>query len=633
MSINLSAIERVSSAFDGSAANDFSFGPSLSLDGSKVVYESLANNIVTNDFNGFFDVFMRDLDTGTTTRISELSGGGDAFDNSYNAMISGDGSTVVFESNASGFVGNDFNGQSDVFAKDLATGNIVRASLRWDGTEIFGAFDASVSNDGRYVSFQTFDDGVTLNDFNGREDIFVRDLVTGTTMDVSNIAVGGAQSDDGAYNAEISGNGQFVVFESMSTNLVNNDFNFMTDIFVRDLANGTTEKISGSFDGFDADDMSFSGAISDDGRYVAYLSQANNITAGDNNGFVDVFLHDRDTGTTTRISNAMSGTGTDLIEVSISPDGMIVTYGSLDPFDPNNNKTFAYDQTTGLTTEIAGIGFNGMVDLSGDNTLMAFGADLDGITPDDTNGFPDVFVADTGIEPPPPPTPPQDGVFTDGDEVLDLNLVDLMVDNILDYTNAMGGSDTVIMSEDAIASMPFFGGDGNDTVIGSRMANFIAGEDGNDTLMGDDGDDGIVGGNGMDLLFGGDGNDDMMGGADNDRLFGEAGDDHLNGGSGDDQMTGGSGNDEFVIAGDATGLDLIRDFSMGEDMLVLDDVMGGNATLITDFGDLDTDFNGMIDGADDFVMADAGDLTLNFMDGGVTIEGISMLMPTDVAVA
>lgn len=632
MTISPSNIERVSQAFDGGDTFDFSVLPTLSLDGTKVVFESRADNLVSNDFNGQSDIFLTDLASGTTSRVSELPGGNDAFGDSYNAMISGDGGTVVFESNADGFVGNDFNGQNDVFAKDLATGNVVRASLRWDGTEIFGAFDGSISNDGRYVTFQSFDSNVTPNDFNGWDDVFVRDLVNNTTMDVSNFGVGGSQSDFGSYNAAISGDGQFVVFESMATNLVNDDFNGQTDIFVRNLQAGTTEKISQSFDRLDADNMSYGAAISDDGRYVAYSSQANNITSSDNNGFVDVFLHDRDTGTTTRITDAMNGTGTDLFDVAISPDGMIVTYTSYDPGNPfpQTAKTYAYDQNTGETTEILANGFAGPIGFSGDNTVMAFGADVDGLTPDDANGMPDVFVAATGIEPPPIMT---EGVFTDGDDMMDLNLTDLVVDNILDYTNAMGGSDTIIMAEEALQGLPFFGGDGNDMIVGSSGNNFISGDDGNDTLVGEGGDDSIVGGQGWDLLFGGDGDDSLMGGADNDRLYGDADNDQLNGGGGDDQLIGGSEADTFVIAGSQSGMDTIQDFSIGEDLLLLDDVLGGDGTLVIGFADLDTDFNGMIDESDAFVTADAAGLTLDFMGGSVTLSGIAMMTETDLAVA
>lgn len=632
MSVNLSNIERASPAFDGTSASDYSFNPSITADGTTVVFDSFSANLIPNDFNGVHDIFLRDLTTGSTTRLSELPGSVESFFDAWNPQISGDGSTVVFETMEGGYVGNDFNGSTDVFAMELGTGNVVRATIKWDGTEIFsGAFNSSISNDGRYVAYQTFEDGITLNDFNGFEDVFVRDLFTGTNLDVSGLGLGGAPADGMAGNPEISGNGQFVVFESMATNLVASDFNFHMDIFVHDLATGITERITNAVGGGDPDNYSADSAISDDGQFVAFLSHANNLTANDGNGFIDAFLNDRQTGTTIRISDGTSGTGTDLMEISISPDGRFVTYGSMDPFNPSIGKTYIYDQQTGTTQELLGVDFATPTDFSADNSMMAFATEAS-IDPADTNGLLDIYAADTGIAPPPPP-PISSGEFTSGDDTVDLNLVSFDPNDPMANTNALEGSDTVFLSNDSFNNLPFFGGDGNDMIIGSTNGDFISGDAGNDTLMGDDGDDGILGGDGLDLIFGGDGHDDLAGGADNDRLFGDNGMDDLAGGFGDDQLTGGADADTFHFSGDMTGADIVKDFTAGEDTLMLSQVLDFGGNLIASFADLDTDFSGNLDLGDANTSTNGTDLTLDLMGGSITFDNILNVAQADVMVA
>jgi len=634
MGIQLSGFWRASEGLGGSDSHDFSFNPTLTSDGGMVAFESRADNLVSNDFNGFVDVFVRDLATGQTTRVSDPPGGGGAGApaDSYNPMISGDGSTVVFESFGSGFIGNDFNGQTDIFARDLMTGDIERVSVDWLDNEIFGgSFNPSLSDDGRYVAYETFASGVTPDDFNGHNDVFVRDTVTDQTLPVSSIAWDQGPTNGSSFDATISGNGQFVVFASDADNLIANDFNFMMDVFVHDLATQTTERISQGMGGVDANGFSSDAAISADGRYVAYISDATNITADANNGFEDVFLHDRQTGTTMRVSGAQSGTGTDLVDVSISPDGRFITYGSFDPFNPPGAKTYAHDVAAGMTTELVGIGFGGETDFSADNSKIAFTSEVDGLVPNDGNFVTDTFVADTGIQPPPPTG--TIGPFSDGDDTVDLAQEAIDLNHLLDYTHAMDGADTVMLAEGGFAAMPFFGGAGNDILIGTRDVNFLSGDAGNDTLIADDGNDGLFGGDGIDMMFGGNGDDSLAGGLGRDRLFGEAGMDMLDGGNDDDELFGGMDADIFIIGGAMPGMDLIRDFMAGEDTLVLQGVHDAAGAMVTSFAQLDSDASGMLDAADSNIMIDNGHLKLTLMGGGVTIEGQMMLDSSDVAIS
>ena len=627
MTINLSNFAMASRAFDGSPNDGFSVQPSISNDGAYIVFESFASNLVPTDINGNVDVFIRDLATGQIMRVSELPGGGDVFTDAFNASISGDGSTVVFESFGD-FTGTDFNGSTDIYARDVVSGAITRVSLREDGGDIFGgAFNASISNDGQLVSFQTFDSGVTSNDFNGFDDIFIRDLATNQTLSATSTGFDGTPTNGASINGELSGNGAFLAFESFASNHTATDFNGFDDVFVRDLISGTTELISMAVGGAPSDGRSFNAAISDDGEWVAFVSEAQNLTNDDFNGFTDVFLHNRQSGVTSKITGP--ATGSDIIDVTISPDGQLVGFSAIDPFNPANTQTYVHYVETGVTEEVSGIGFSASIDFTGHSSQIAISSDNPNLSPDDNNGFEDVFVADTGIE---PAVDPEGEVFSDDDDTVDLNGIDINAGNILDYTQGFGGSDTVVMSDDAPSGMPFFGNEGNDIISGTRGTNFISGDEGNDAIFGDAGDDGLVGGDGLDMIFGGDGDDDIYGGADADRLFGDAGADTIDGGTGDDVMSGGDGGDTFIINGVEAGDDTIRDFT-SDDTIVFDGVLDAGGNEITSFADIDTDNSGTLAQGDANVSDDGGDLVFTFTGGSITLEATNNVAEANIAIA
>jgi Tol biopolymer transport system component len=179
-----------------------------------------ASNLVSGDTNDARDIFVKDLQTGTTKRISVASDGtqGNNYD-SYNASISADGRYVTFYSDATNLVSGDTNDAGDIFVKDLQTGTTNRISVASDGTQGNGNSNIpSISANGRYVAFESGASTLVSGDTNGSSDIFVKDLQTGTTKRIS-IASDGTQGNGNSYSPSISADGRYVAFVSDSSNL------------------------------------------------------------------------------------------------------------------------------------------------------------------------------------------------------------------------------------------------------------------------------------------------------------------------------------------------------------------------------------------------------------------------------
>jgi PKD repeat protein len=333
---------RVSVASDGTQANDSSYGPAVSADGRYVAFESYATNLVPDDTNMTADVFVHDRETGQTERVSVASDGTEGNGFSAWPALSADGRYVAFCSSASNLVAGDTNGEVDVFVHDRQTGETERVSVASDGTEGNCLSDIpSISSDGRYVAFQSCASNLVPDDTNMAGDVFVHDRQTGQTERVS-VANDGSQANGGSGKPSISADGRYVAFVSCAPNLVAGDTNSWPDIFVHDRQTGQTERMSVASDGTEADRCSDWPSVSADGRYVTFTSIASNLVAGDMEGTYDVFVHDRQTGETERVCVASDGTpgnGRSIGSV-ITADGRYVAFGSdasnLVPGDTNN---------------------------------------------------------------------------------------------------------------------------------------------------------------------------------------------------------------------------------------------------------------------------------------------------------
>ncbi len=303
--------------------------PAISADGRYVAFASEATNLVPGDTNGVRDIFRHDRSTGVTIRVSVDSAGIEGGDRSESPAISADGRFVYFYSWARNLVPGDTNSSTDVFRHDCQTGQTIRLSVNASGVEGNGSSDSpSVSADGQLIAFSSFASNLDPGGSLGKQ-IFVRDLQSGQTSLVSTDS-SGVQGNAGSFIPSISGDGRYVAFYSWATNLVPGDTNGSVDVFVHDRLTGQTTRASVDSSGIQGDSFSVAPALSADGRYVAFHSAADNLVPGDTNGVQDVFVHDQQTGQTTRVSVNSSGVEADDLSFlpAISGDGQNVVFSS-----------------------------------------------------------------------------------------------------------------------------------------------------------------------------------------------------------------------------------------------------------------------------------------------------------------
>ncbi|MFO1199563.1 MAG: hypothetical protein U1E86_21605 [Burkholderiaceae bacterium] len=302
----------------------------ISGDGRFVLFVSDSINLTPLDLNGSKDVFLRDMQTNAVTLVSSSSANVQGERDSYAPDISTDGRYAVFTSFSPNLVAGDTNGTYDIFRKDLLTGLTERVSA--SSTGVLGnarSENASVSADGRYVVFESFADNLVAGDTNGVLDVFRKDMLTGAIDLVSKSAFGVPGSAN-SYMASVSANGRYVAFVSQATNLVAGDTNGTTDVFVKDLTTGALVVASSSGDGVLGDQASLFPVISDNGRYVAFASNAGNLADGDGNGATDVFRKDVFSGDLILVSHNDAGAAGNASSYlpAISPDGSRITFTS-----------------------------------------------------------------------------------------------------------------------------------------------------------------------------------------------------------------------------------------------------------------------------------------------------------------
>ena len=405
--------QRVSLDSGAAQGNGSSEADVISAGGEAVAFDSRASNLVAGDTNDALDVFVRDLRTGVTERVSIASDGAQGISESGIGGISGDGRFVVFWSRAANLVAGDTNGSVDVFVRDRQAGTTTRVSVATGGAQGLGnSYSPSISADGRYVVFQSLASDLVAGASNGTWDVFLHDRQNGTTERIS-LDSGGAQANGPSTVPIISGDGRSVAFWSLATNLVTGDTNHSVDAFVRDLASGTTERVSvatGGAQGSGPQNGPDAVAISFDGRFVAFSSFANDLVPGDTNGFDDVFVHDRAGNTTERVSVDSSGMQGDSNSEypSISADGRYVSFTSLStnlvPGDTTGYAdVFVRDRASGTTERVSinssrvagnGTSFSTYGSLSADGRFVAFSSGATNLVSGDSNADSDSFVHD-----------------------------------------------------------------------------------------------------------------------------------------------------------------------------------------------------------------------------------------------
>jgi hypothetical protein len=277
-----------------------------------------------------------------TIRPSVSSNGTQANGPSTFSAVSQDGRYVAFDSTATN-IGLDTNAASDVFVHDRKTGKTRRVSVRSNGLQGNGASQVpDISNSGRFVTFLSGASNLVAGDTNGTLDVFVHDRKTGKTTRVSTRS-NGDQANGSSLYPKISADGRFVAFESSATNLVPGDGNGVSDVFVKDRKTGKTRRVSVRSNGAQGNNVSLYSDISPNGRYVTFTSVATNLVNGDTNAQIDVFLHDRKNGKTKRSSVGPAGEGNGGSLLSTVSNNGLVAFASQATNFVGGDTNAAYD--------------------------------------------------------------------------------------------------------------------------------------------------------------------------------------------------------------------------------------------------------------------------------------------------
>ena len=400
---------RASRTSTNAQLNGSSVHPAISSDGRYVAFSSLATNAVLGDTNDAEDIFVRDRRLDTTSRLNVPAVGQEGNGASREPTMSSDGRYVAFLSSASNLTANDKNRTADVFLVDRQVPTILVATQAAKPVAGLDATDPAISADGTQVAFTSDASTLVANDKNGRSDVFVRDYTQGVTIRVSR-PTGAGQANSGSGSPSTSTDGRFVAFLSDASNLVPDDTNFDVDVFVRDRQNATTERLSVSSTGEQANEFTREAEISGNGRFVLFWTDASNLVPGDGEHSTDLFLRDRVAGTTELAVDRAIGalfSGFSGQSAAISADGRFIAFvtgANLPPDDTEFDRdVYVRDRQLGtferISVPIAGSSSfsccsGRAVTISANGRFVAFDSRAPNLVPGDTNDLADVFVRD-----------------------------------------------------------------------------------------------------------------------------------------------------------------------------------------------------------------------------------------------
>ena len=586
--------ERVSLDMVGGDADGPSTAPAISADGQYVAFASEASDLVSGDSNSEIDVFVRDRHSGKTERVSVETGGAEAHGPSFDPSISADGLHVAFVSDASDLVAGDTNGSTDVFVHDRQDDSTERVSLGADAGGPSGdSSGAAISADGRHVAFHSAADDIDADDANSFTDVFVHDRESNETERVSLDATA-ADANDASLDPTISATGRYVAFASSADDLVEDDTNASAAIFIRDRTANATVRASLRPDGGDPNGESSGPAISASGRYVAFESAASDLTADDGTTVADIFVHDREAGTTNRVSLDTEHDDPDgpSSGAAISADGRYVAFQSaasnLVADDGNSvDDVFLHDflGPPQLLLTPPSHAFGDQAVAAGPTEAFTFTMqNIGGGTLNIASiGLSGVHAGHFAL------APGTCGATVAGGAGCDVNVIfDPASSGALTATLEVatdGGGASSVVSGTGTSPPPSTGSDPGTgagptpqpgtgsgtgpgpspgrrprcadriaTIAASGRGATIKGTAGRDVIVGTSGDDRIRGGGGRDLICGRGGDDRIVGGAAGDTLHGDAGNDRLAGEGGGDSLHGDGGAD--VLTGGGAGDEL-----------------------------------------------------------------------------
>ena len=358
-SVHPQTLIRASVTPEGYQGAGFLTNHALADDAPAFAFDSSGGTWEQPDQNGFFDVFFGDLDNHAMRRMSRSLNGTSANRTAQQPVISANGEVVGYDSYASNLVAGDTNGRRDVFVTSVATRVNERVSVSTTGVQGNGnSYNATLSGDGRFVAFSSGATNLAAEDTNTFSGVFVRDRVNGTTECVS-LGHTGLAAADHSYAVDISEDGRFVAFLSQDNTLNPVDTNPGADLFVRDRLLGVTELVSVDGSGSAVSGAVLVGAMSADGRFALFLGDGHSYVPNDTNLLIDAFVRDRLHGTTTRVSVTSEGRQLDrhVMGADLSPDGRFVgflTRGALVAGDSNAViDAFLHDRVTGLTERVS----------------------------------------------------------------------------------------------------------------------------------------------------------------------------------------------------------------------------------------------------------------------------------------
>ena len=370
--------------------------PLISADGSTVVFQSAADNLVAGDTNGDDDVFATPATGGPPQLISQAPDGEPADGSSTPLAISADGRFVVFASTADNLGAVVPRGVVEIYVFDRETGGtelVSKATTGTPGNRSSGG--AAISADGRYVAFASAASNLVSSDTNGAVDVFVRDRLHGTTGRVD-VGARGVQAN-GAADPQVvsmSADGSVIAFSSAATNLVPRDINGQWDVFVRYRPRGLTSRISTPQPGVSGTGRSLFPSVSANGNMVAFESLAP-LMRGDTAGSWDIFIRNRATGGLTRVPVPSAG------PPQISANGTTVGFlTAAVPLVPTrsvgvvtwNRLTYEADPATVDAAGDSSTGHATAFSIDGNGGEVAFATDASDLLPGDLNGMPDVYV-------------------------------------------------------------------------------------------------------------------------------------------------------------------------------------------------------------------------------------------------
>jgi len=314
----ISKIKRISVSANGTPADAACVTPSFSPDGTKVVFVSSAKSLMAGG-GGFAQVYVKTLATGALKRVSTTSAGvaGNADSDSF-PVFSPDGTKVLFSSSADNLVPGDTNKVGDVFEKDLTTGAIRRVSTTATGAQADSrSWDARYSPDGKKIAFASTASNLVAGDTNGLADVFVKQLASGSIQRVS-VTWDKRQANGASSSPQFSSDGKKVVYVSWATNIVTGDGNAAPDVFVRELGTTVVKRANVSKSGAESNGWDDLPPLFKPGSgEVVFASGATNLIAHDSNGHVDIFAKNLATGGVRRL--ATSSTGKMLTMAALTP--------------------------------------------------------------------------------------------------------------------------------------------------------------------------------------------------------------------------------------------------------------------------------------------------------------------------